>query len=172
MNKFVVMAPKHTGKTTLVKQVLENTRKKTGGYYTQLYKENADDTDHLCPVYIAPIGKALIIDDDHCVSPIIDGRRCIHFEAFDQYGVEYLTCSDQEALIIMDEVGFLERKAEKFKSKIFEVLASENPVLITVKERKSIDYINKIRNFPGVEFLHMNGENREEIFRKVIEALR
>ena len=171
MNKFVVMAPRNVGKTTLVKKVLETTVRKTGGYYTQLYKGSSETEDKHCPVYIAPIGKEIIPDEDHCVSPIIEGRRTVNPEAFDKFGVEYLTVSDKDTLIIMDEVGFLERKAEKFKAKIFEVLASENPVLIMVKERDNIDYINRIKDFPGVTFYHMNEENRDEVFREIIKEL-
>lgn len=166
-NKVVVMAAKHIGKTTLVNMVLTNTKMKTSGYYTKMFKDKNNDNNHLYPVFIAPIGKEAIIDDEHCVSPIVDGIRRINIDAFEKYGVEYLNCNEKDTLIVMDEVGFLEWKAEKFKNKIFDVLKSENPVLITVKERDNIDYINKIKDYPGVKFYHMTLENRDSVFQEI-----
>lgn len=166
MKKFVIMALRHTGKTTLANMVLEKTDRKVCGFSTQKHGELIKEG--LCPVFIAPIGKESVLDDEHCVGLCNCGQHYTNYEVFNTLGVEYLTCEDKDTIIVMDEVGFLEMNAERFKAKIFEVLQSENPVLLMLKERMDIDYLKEIRDYPGVEFIHMTEENREEVFERVL----
>ena len=163
------MAPRQTGKTTLVNRLLRETDRKICGFSTRKIDELATEEGY-CPVYISPVGEEPVIDDDYCLGLCGKGRHYTNPKAFDEAGVEFLTCSDPDTLIIMDEVGFLELEAEKFKARIFECLASENPVLLMLKERMDIDFLRRIRDFEGVEFIQMTEQNREEVYKHVKEA--
>lgn len=126
------------------------------------------------PVFIYPIdsndslGSMPIIDDDHIVGLCGCGNHYTNFEVFDTLGVEYLSAPDAETLIVIDEVGFMEMGAEKYKEKIFEILRSDNPVLLMMKDRMDIDLIKQIRDFPSVTFIEMNEDNRDEVTERVI----
>ena len=126
------------------------------------------------PVFIYPIdakdplGSQPIIDDDHIVGLCGCGTHYTNFEVFDTLGVEYLSAPDSQTLIVLDEVGFMEMGAEKYKEKIFEILKSDNPVLLMLKDRMDIELIKQIRDFPGVTFIEMNEDNRDEVTERVI----
>ena len=196
--KFVITAYRHVGKTTLVKKVLEvwagsgtaeRACKKVCGFFTEKIDFDRDarggDPKNIktpiepgrFPVFIYPIdsndplGSMPIIDDDHIVGLCGCGNHYTNFEVFDTLGVEYLSAPDAETLIVIDEVGFMEMGAEKYKEKIFEILRSDNPVLLMMKDRMDIDLIKQIRDFPGITFIEMNEENRDEVTEKVINDL-
>lgn len=129
------------------------------------------------PVFIYPVDSANplsskpIIDDAHIVGLCGCGQHYTNYEVFDTLGVEYLSAPDGETLIVLDEVGFMEMGAEKYKEKIFEILRSDNPVLLMLKDRMDVDLIKQIRDFPGITFIEMNEENRDEVTERVLSIL-
>lgn len=169
--KFVITAYRHVGKTTLVNKVLASTTKNVCGFFTDKIGDKPNE-EGLFPVYIFPAGEQPILDDEHLVGLCGCGNHYTNFEVFDTLGVEYLTAPDNDTLIVMDEVGFMELGAEKYKAKIFEVLGSENPVLLMLKDRMDVEHIRQIRDYPGVTFIEMNEENRDEVCERVVNEFR
>ena len=129
------------------------------------------------PVFIYPVDNSNplsskpIIDDAHIVGLCGCGQHYTNYEVFDTLGVEYLNAPDPQTLIVLDEVGFMEMGAEKYKEKIFEILRSDNPVLLMLKDRMDVDLIKQIRDFPGITFIEMNEENRDVVTQQVIGEL-
>ena len=163
------MADKGVGKTTLVKKLLENRKNDVCGFLTKRYPELAKDD--MCPVYISGINEDPVTDDKHLLGTCGGGRHYTNNEVFNELGVELITADNKNSLIIMDELGFLEMNAEKFKEKVFEVLESENPVLIMLKQRLDIEFLKKIKDNPNVEFIRMDVSNRDEICEYILTEL-
>lgn len=170
MNKFVIVAPKRTGKTTLVNKLLACTSKKVCGYQTSKLLEKTNE-DGLCPLYIYPVGKKIIEDDEHCVGIVGRGRHDANNDVFNTTAVKLITASSDDELIIMDEVGFVEANAEVFKQKVFEVLKSKNPVLIMLKNKENVEFLEDIKKASGIELIEMNISNRDEVFERIKNEL-
>ena len=170
MNKFVVMAEKQVGKTTLVKKILEKKQTNVCGYFTQRYLELADESG-LYPIYIHSINEKPILDDNHIIGLCGNGKHYTNHDVFNSLGVDLITTNNPNDLIILDEVGFLEMNAEKFKNKIFEILSSDNPVLIMLKQRLDIELLRKIKENENIEFIEMNENNRDEICEYLLNKL-
>ena len=156
------MAEKQVGKTTLVKKIIKKRKTNICGFFTLRFPGLVDE-DGQYPIYIYGIKEKPTIDSNHIVGTCGNGKHYSNDEVFNDLGKKYITTSNPKDLIIMDELGFLEMNAEEFKNKVFDVLASDNPVLIMLKQRLDIDFLKKIKENDNIEFIKMDIDNRNEI---------
>ena len=58
---------------------------------------------------------------------IRDSRKThtVHLAAFDGLGVRYLEAAQPDGILVMDELGFMEAEAERFKRAVFRALDGE-----------------------------------------------
>lgn len=170
MNKFIISGYKQSGKSTLIKRLLKETNRPVTGFFTEKFPDRLTG-DGLCPIYIYPVMSDPIFDDEHLIGLGGNGTHYTNTEVFDRIGVELLNCQGKNTLIVMDELGFLEGKAERFRSKVFEVLASENPVVIIMKQKMRESFMQELRAFPMAEYFELTLENRDGIFEYIKEKL-
>ena len=88
--------------------------------------------------------------------------------AFNRIGQKFLRESAGARLIIMDELGFLERDAAEMQAAVLEILSEEVDVLGVVKPM-DIPFLNKVRAAAD-HILEVNLENRDRI-PALLEAL-
>lgn len=160
------MAEKQVGKTTLVKKILTKRKTNVCGFFTLRFPDLVDSQGQ-CPIYIYGINEEPTIDDNHLVGTCGNGKHYSNEDVFNNLGIKYITTKNSKDLIVMDELGFLEMNAEEFKNKVFDVLTSDNPVLITLKQRLDIDFLKKIKENNNIEFINMNIENRDDVFNYI-----
>ena len=84
-------------------------------------------------------------------------------ERFDTLGTAALRDRDGDVLL-MDELGFLERDAHRFQEAVLAALRGDQPVLAAVKNRND-PFLQAVRGVPGVRVLYITRENREGLFR-------
>lgn len=158
------MAYKKTGKTTLVRKLLENRKENVVGFFSKKCSERIDEEGQ-CPIYIYGVNDLPVFDNDHLIGTCGNGKHYTNNEVFNDLGVKLITTDNPNNLIIMDELGFLESNAEEFKNKVIEVLSSPNPVLIMMKQRLDIQFLKELKDNQNIEFIHMNETNRDEVFQ-------
>ena len=168
MNKIVVVAFKKTGKTTLVNKLLQVTKRDVCGYQTVKVQDNSIKNS---PLYLCPIGEKLIPSEENHVGYCGGGKHEVKLDVFNTKAVALITPKNKETLIIMDEVGFMEQDADIFKNKVFEVLKSPNPVLIMLKDKPNIKFLEDIKKFETIKLIKMNKDNRDEVFEIVKNSL-
>lgn len=105
------------------------------------------------------------------VAAVTDGefRKAVP-EAF-EYGAEIIERSGNKDVIVLDEIGRLERCSERFMNAVFEKLQGEKRVLGVIK-KESNHFLDKIREFPNVVILEVTEENRDEIPQKIAELMK
>ena len=84
-------------------------------------------------------------------------------ERFDTLGTAALRDRDGDVLL-MDELGFLERDARRFQEAVLAALQGDQPVLAAVKNRND-PFLQAVRGVPGVRVLYITRKNREGLFR-------
>ena len=84
-------------------------------------------------------------------------------DRFDTLGTAALRDRDGDVLL-MDELGFLERDAHRFQEAVLAALRGDQPVLAAVKNRND-PFLQAVRGVPGVRVLYITRENREGLFR-------
>lgn len=98
------------------------------------------------------------------------GRGMTAFpEIFDEVGSRLLAEASSSPLIIMDELGFIEKNAAEFQKAVLSTLNGFIPVLGVVRNMQT-PFLDKVRSHPNVEVIIVTKENREEIFEQVLEV--
>jgi len=89
---------------------------------------------------------------------------------FDQLGVRLLTERPGADLIIMDELGYLERSSFAFQQVVLDTLARDIPVIGTMRKR-DIAWHGSIKSDPRVSVLEVTLENRDLLPREIASLL-
>lgn len=89
-------------------------------------------------------------------------------EVFEKRGVEILRQSLEipNAIIFMDELGFFEKDAEKFKKQLHRALDSDHRVLGVLKEKRN-PFLDSIAGREDVKVITVTLENRESIVDEI-----
>lgn len=155
------------GKSTLINRLLENNNKPVCGYVTKSLRRR-DDGYHEIFMY-APG------DEEHAVFLADCNKRDRHvnLEVFETLGLELLSQVRDEGIILMDEIGFMEEKAEGFTSRVLELLDGDVPVIGAVKSsHPDSAYLNAVRNHPNVNLVNITKDNRDELYFSLLEEVK
>lgn len=168
------------GKTTAIRTIVRrisyekeknNNELKLSGFRTYLSEEFEPGKTY---VYISGISK---VSDYEESIPKIVALRDINkytFEAyhhvFDEEGVSFLESPKDTDLIIIDELGFMESKAEKFKDKVLDLLDGNIPIIGAIKPDKN-PFLDQVRNHKNVKLIELNKPNREEVMAQTFPLI-
>ncbi len=109
-------------------------------------------------------------DVEECTEENICGERILegvstmptpYLDVFDNLGTSLLEDIEDADIVVMDEIGFLESEAYRFREKILEILDSDKPVLGVLK-KKPTEFLESVRNRDDVEVIEITSENRAE----------
>ncbi|WP_411681363.1 nucleoside-triphosphatase [Clostridium thailandense] len=158
------------GKSTLLNHTLEKINGKIDGFRTlRYYEENELKGFYMKGLCEQNQSKELAFIG-HCLGE--NQLRAVS-KTFDTYGVEILNnCLNKKVdLIVMDELGFLERNAKLFQNKVWEALDSNIPVFGVLKQ-KDTSFLQSIRNRKDVELVLVTLENRNVMFETIMNKVR
>lgn len=102
---------------------------------------------------------------ERMIGKCIGYRKAIGItDTFERLGVKILKESfeSQNTIIIMDELGILEKDAFTFQKLVHSTLSSKQMVLGVLK-LKSHPFLNSIRNRRDVEVIEVNPKNRDNL---------
>lgn len=152
------------GKTTLVQRLIKEMRQPITGFVT---KKVTHFGSQLSSVHIHSVTDELrLLSDANCVGRCDEaGAYAVYPNVFDTLGVKYLE-DVSDSVVIMDELGFMEREAEVFKQRVLSLLDGEIPVIAVVKDREA-PFLEKIKAHENVVLYHVTLENREAVYRQL-----
>ena len=158
MKHILLTGRVQVGKSTALRKFIENSGIKADGVKT--FWRDAD-TLLIEPYEGGESMVAAVTDTDH--------RRAIP-EAF-EYGADIIEKSGNGDVIVLDELGRLERCSERFMNAVFEKLRGDKRVLGVIK-LESNHFLDKIREMPNLVILEVTEENRDEIPQKIAEYMK
>jgi len=98
----------------------------------------------------------------------MNGVKEVYPEVFDLYGTELIRSASKKELIIMDEIGFLEEKAEQFQKAVLSAFDGNIPVLAAIKAKNiTTPFLESIRSHKNVKLIELNETNRDQIFEQL-----
>lgn len=159
------------GKTTLLNKIIEMINLSIGGFQVDRTIEQGENSSKK-EFYITSLINGV---DTYKIATITSENNCFnttpYADAFntaaDKIILESLKCRD---VIVLDELGFLESKAEKFQNAVFEALNSDKLVLGVIKPRP-IPFLDKIRNRDDVIVIEVTKENRDKLLESIISII-
>ena len=173
---IVLCAPKKTGKTTLIERIMQET--KAGAPSIPVYgfqTKRFAGSDGVNRIYMFPAGHVQTnsLPSDTCYLGSTCGRvRDVCTATFETYGTALIRSARPGGLIIMDEIGHMEKDARLFLQAIFDALDGDIPVLASVRYTDgSIDYLERIKNHPRVQLYMLTEENRDAVYAEIRNAI-
>lgn len=153
------------GKSTLVQRLLSHCSQKRQGFYTNRIQRSVDGLYH---VYIhdasAPVRN---FENTNCIGMCNQaGVMKVYPQVFESVGHQLLDLTN-DAVVIMDELGFMETQAEGFCKSVLEVLDGNIPVLAVVKNKQT-SFLDAVRTHKNTNLFHVTPENREKLYQLLI----
>lgn len=160
------------GKSTLIRRVLAALGPLTLGGFRTVSEPDAETGE--LGVFLLPAGRPdAPRTAENRVGLRIPGRGGVGAPAvFDAAGVAALAGAEGAQLILMDEVGRMEREAAAFTARIAALLDCETPILGVLRGAAQTPLARAIRAHPGTELITVTPENREALYGTVLAALR
>ena len=110
--------------------------------------------------------------EEHTVARMAEGRLTGDPAAFDRLGPAILAESRAWAgLLVLDELGWLEREALAFQRAVRACLGGTTPVLGVVKPRRAGTWLEDLVRTPGGAVLPVDAENRDGLPALLAERL-
>ncbi|MDO5545415.1 MAG: nucleoside-triphosphatase [Eubacteriales bacterium] len=165
----LIVGANGTGKTTLIRRVLQALQKPVAGFET--VKEDALADAQGSPIYIYEAGKPHRQTPENLVGYCRDRKASAVLEGFDRFARQFSEPTDADCVIEMDEIGFLETRSQLFCDRILTLLDGSRPVLAAVRD-KDTPFLRSVRAHPNARCFYITPENREALFREVLDFMR
>ena len=169
---ILICGERGVGKSTLIEKLLSASSRPRYGFITKM--RPADETG-FHPIYIHPAGQPVAeraYTETNCIG-ICDSRtHRVNLDAFNTLGVRYIRDARPDGILVMDELGFFEAKADDFTAAVLTALAGDIPIVAAVKSRTDIPFLNAVRAAPKAEVFHITPENRDELYEKLLPRVR
>lgn len=156
--KVFLTGSKQIGKSTLIQKFIQENQVPCSGYITLPYFEK----DERIGFYLHSL--VSLERNDILFS---HGKQVVK-GVFDDFGVEILEHSNS-GLLILDEIGFLERDERKYLDVLIKKI-KEYPNVLGVCRKIDISYIEEIKHLPEVIVYDLDHCDFEEV-KKAIETL-
>ena len=93
-------------------------------------------------------------------------------DVFENYGVSLLDKGlKRDAIILMDEIGTIEKSAGSFKNKIMDCLNDSNHIVIASIRDEDEEFLNAVKNHSDSSFYYITNENREIKYSEIKEEI-
>jgi nucleoside-triphosphatase len=158
-----------SGKTTLIKRILNEVPQRFGGFYTEEIRDHGARVGF--KVVALEGGEAVFAHVDF-TTPERVGKYRLDLSALEAVGVNAIRKAVHgERLIVIDEIGPMEIRSAPFREAVVDALDSELPVLATIFLR-SLPFTDAIKSRPDVELIEVRPNNREELVPQMSEKFK
>ena len=160
---------KRVGKSTLVSAVLSA----SGLKYSGLRSISVFDENNNRSVFIVPAFKAN--KETSALVGVCSNRHITerYPQVFDDVGCRLLDSDENSKLIVIDEIGNMERDAKRYSDRILALLdRTDIHVFGVLQKMADSDLAMAIREHPNIRMIEVNESNREELIPVVLEFLK
>ena len=175
IEKILITGPPRCGKSTLISKFIEYyTNEKHFTIYGFLTPEVREGGNRIgfdiVDIHSGNISHLARIGDFKTKYKL--GKYSVFIEEFDKYIEENLNLEGRKAnLIVIDEIGKMELFSKKFHNFIKNIFSLEIPILATISLKLRHPIKNYLQHLPSVQFLNLNRQNFQIIFKKIISLL-
>lgn len=165
MRHILIVGRKGVGKSTLIRSLLETVRVPVYGVIT---KKESPREDGFAPVFIHIYGEPHLYTNENCVGICREGKSIPYPDAFDRFSEKMRFPTD--GVIVLDELGFLESRADHFTGAVLRIL-DEAPLVIAAVKDKDTPFLHAVRNYPRADVYRIDEQNREELRQTLLMKL-
>jgi nucleoside-triphosphatase len=157
-----------TGKTALIKEALNQTKIKSGGFYTEEIRTGGVRQGFKI---VTLNGQKAILAHVNIQSPYQVSKYKVDIDSLERVGILALRQAMKESdLIIIDEIGKMELLSQQFKEVVVQAVDSGKRVLGTIMLNPH-PFADQIKSRPEVRTLVVTRENRSKLLQDVLAHL-
>ena len=162
---LVITGQRGVGKTTLLCRLLDHCTLPVSGFVT---RGTERDQNGFHSVHMFPAGERTgEFREENRVGTSNRREKTAYPQVFDTLGVSLLS-AEPGSILIMDELGFMERDAMKFRAKVMECLEGTIPVIAVARMKEDEPFLQSVLTHPKFQVCTVTPENREELFCKLL----
>ena len=166
----LIVGDRGVGKSTLIRRVLQELNCPVFGFETKK-EEQPEDPVRGCPVYIYDAGKSHIRTSNNLIGYHKERDMPAITAAFDRYAPKLMEAVPEDAVVELDEIGFLEAKSDVFCRAVLHLLDGNQPVIAAVKNREH-PFLDAVRNHPNARCFYITAENRDALYEEVLAFMK
>ena len=166
----LIVGDRCVGKSTLIRRVLQELNRPVFGFETKK-EEQLEDPIRGCPIYIYDAGKPHCRAQENLIGYHKEQDMAAITAAFDRYAPSLMGPVADDAVVELDEIGFLEAKSDAFCQAVLHLLEGKNPVIAAVKNREH-PFLDAVRNHPNARCFFITAENRDALYEEVLAFLK
>ena len=136
---ILIMGSRKAGKTQMTDSLIREIRqhgKKVYGFQTQIMVHREDGFHEIFMYPAGQVDSSHMAEDNH-VADCNTKERTINLKVFDGLGTDLIRSARPDGILVMDELGFMEARAEAFCAAVLSKLRGDGHILAAV--RTSID---------------------------------
>ncbi len=166
MNILITGYPR-TGKTTLIKKLLEKLEATRAGFYTEeLCKNNRQRVGF--QIKTIKTKQTGLLAHVAIKSNWQVGRYYVQLPEFERLVIPELQITAD--VIVIDEIGKMELLSEPFREQLLKNLAKGN-VLATITKKGGGKFVQQIKERPDVQLLEITIKNRDALLPLILKML-
>lgn len=175
IDKILITGPPRCGKSTLISKLIEYYANEKNfniyGFLTPEVRESGNRIGFdIVDIYSGNTSRLARIGDFKTKYRL--GKYSVFIEEFEKYIEENLSLEGKRAnLIVIDEIGKMELFSKKFHNFIKNIFSLEIPILATISLKLKHPIKNYLQHLPSVQFLNLDRQNFQIIFKKIISLL-
>lgn len=166
----LIVGDRGVGKSTLIHRVLKELNRPVFGFETKK-EEQLEDPIRGCPIYIYDAGKSHIRTPNNLIGYHKERSIPAITAAFDRYAPSLMRPVAENAVVELDEIGFLEAGAAEFCRAVMGLMNGNRPVIAAVKNR-DIPFLNALREHPNARCFYITAENRDTLYDEVLAFMK
>jgi len=154
-----------SGKTTLIKQVLDRADFSAGGFLSNEMRRGNQRVGFTIDTLDGRRGILAHIDLDtqHRI-----GKYFVDIESLDSVGVAAIRdAMENSEVVVIDEIGKMELLSEEFRNVLDEILSSPKPLLGTIMKGKN-EITNAVKDREDVAVFQVNEETRSYLVNEIL----
>ena len=167
MLKILLIGKPKSGKTSLVRKVINSLKKTSyGGFFSEEIKENRQRVGFKI---VSTDGEEGILADTIHKSPYQVSKYYVNISEFERVALKAITNAEKDKdLIVIDEIGKMELYSQKFMALIEEIFTKGHKKILATIPISNIPFINKLRDLPNTEVIEVTPENRDHLVAKLL----
>ncbi|MEM4576589.1 MAG: NTPase [Candidatus Nezhaarchaeales archaeon] len=172
-NKIFVTGRPGVGKTTLVFKVVEKLKSmkfKVGGIVTLEVRSRGVRTGFKI-VDVESGAEAQLASVSSASGPRV-GKYLVHVENLDSFAVNSISRALEKCdLLVVDEIGPMELKSQRFIEAVERALDSEKPLLATLHYKLRHPLLDYIRSGRDFEVIELTLSNRDSLTNLIVQRI-
>jgi nucleoside-triphosphatase len=163
--KILITGRPGSGKTTLIKRIVEKLPEPAGGFYTEEIREHGTRVGFKI---VTLDGKESVLAHVNFTGPERVSKYGLDLRALENIGVNAIYAAmAARRLVVIDEIGPMEIRSAAFRDAVIDVLESNRPVLATIFARP-LSFTEKLKRRSDLTVLGLSPANRAKLVRELV----